>query len=154
MINRYLLVLALLVPALLSAQDLPSVSFLRSGFVLGTGRDRHFSLRMEALGLDFSGFLTDQVTDLYRNPAYFNKIENPLIFGELARPQYGLTPVVRYEVPVIRLESDYQGEYPFYLLDPRGSVQFYPPDYSASSPIGIRFGYANRFGIFIRGNYT
>ena len=147
------LFLVLMMPSIIFAQTLPSVSVLQSGIMLGTGRERHFSLRVEALGTDFDGIISDQITDLYRNPAFFDKIEHPLLFGELARPQYSYTPVVKVAKPVIRLESINQDSYPIYLVDPRSSTQLYYPE-NSSSPIGIRFGYTGRFGIFVRGNYA
>jgi hypothetical protein len=38
---------------------------------------------MEALGRDFSGYISDQLTDLYRNPSYFSKVTKPFLLGEI-----------------------------------------------------------------------
>lgn len=103
-----------------------SSDFFNSGVVLGTERERHFSMRMEALGRDFSGFVKDQITDLYRNPVFFSKMKNPIFFGEVVRrvPASGWS-----SLPVRNLSS------------------------GTTSTTGIRLGYGKTFGLLLRGNY-
>jgi len=92
--NAIFIVAAVLLPTLLGGQSLSS--FLQSGIVLGTERERHFSMRIKALGRDFSGLLPDQITDLYRNPAFFHRTKTPILFGELVRQPAGLETKARF----------------------------------------------------------
>ena len=80
------------IPTLLSAQsftNLPSIAGLESEIILGTEREKHISMRIQALGRDFSGYIPDQLTDLYRNPAYFGRLDSPVLWGDLDRRRNG-----------------------------------------------------------------
>ncbi|MEK9136287.1 MAG: hypothetical protein AAB393_04130 [Bacteroidota bacterium] len=107
--------------------------FLQSGAMLGTERERHYSLRMQALGGDFSGTIEDQITDLYRNPAYFAKVENPVAMGELVRPYYSNEPVTKIRVkPNLFVNGAYN-----------------TPENVASST-GLCCAYLSQFGLLLR----
>jgi hypothetical protein len=105
--------------------------------MLGTERERHYSLRMQALGGDFSGTIEDQITDAYRNPAYFAKMENPVVMGELVRPYYSTEPVVKARVnPNLLVNGAYN-----------------TPEYAGSST-GLRCAYLSQFGLLLRTSYN
>lgn len=108
----------------LHAQYSASTALLKSGVVHGTERERHFSVRLQALGADFSGFVADPITDMYRNPAYFSGIARPLFFGELVRK-----PQTALRVP---------------MADAR----------TLALSATTRLGNANRLGLLLRGNYA
>ncbi|MBI3765468.1 MAG: hypothetical protein HY277_03065 [Ignavibacteriales bacterium] len=170
--------IVVLMPTVVFCQNLPSspsLSILNSGSMLRSDRDLYFSLRMEALGVAFGGLVTDHLTDLYRNPAYFGVNDRPLLFGDLIRPrtaQYG------YHVVIIKkpvLPRDYMVSIDskplkpgkpfavrsskrsrvFDLADVQSSLSatsYYPT--SSSTPIGVRAGYVGKFGVLIRGYYS
>ncbi|MBI3189163.1 MAG: hypothetical protein HYZ33_00795, partial [Ignavibacteriales bacterium] len=43
--------------------SLRSVDYFRQSLVQGSERERHYSMRTLALGLDFQGMIEDQITD-------------------------------------------------------------------------------------------
>jgi len=145
MLRPIVLFAFLLFPCVLFAQTSTTTPFassrlLQSGVVLGSDRERYFSVRMQALGGDFSGIIEDEVTDLYRNPAYFARVENPFTFGEIVRPQYS------YEyIKQIRITSE------VYQFDPL--YYGYSSSDNAGASTGLRYAYASKFGVLVRGNY-
>ncbi len=128
----------------------PSRSILSSGLVLGTERERYFSLRMEALGFDLSGIVEDQLTDLYRNPAYFDTLSSPKFFGDLVRVSQSVYyPAVRISKVSIQ---------PIQISN-IGGDQGYPysnvlSSTNSASPVGLRLGYFGKFGVLVRGNFA
>ncbi len=148
-----------------------SVDYLRSGILTGSERDRYYSMRMYSLGLGFQGLIEDQLTDLYRNPAYFNKNEEKLIWGDVVRGTLGSktlsssgtgTPIQR--APIYYAYNEYVTEENVPEYDTR--IYYYPPTYGGNlssyrppaavttNATGVRFGYASHFGILARGNHT
>ena len=122
------LLIGLALPISLYGQFYSASSFLlQSGVVHGTERERHFSMRLQALGTDFSGYVVDQITDLYRNPAFFHRLERPLLFGELVRQQQIYRPLP--------------------ISDPRAVV------ISSSIPASW-VGQAKNLGVLLCGNYA
>jgi hypothetical protein len=111
--------------------------FLQSGAMLGTEQERHYSIRMDALGKDFSGTIEDQITDLYRNPAYFAKMENPVVMGELIRPYYSNEPPAK-----VRVTSN---------LFVNGA---YNTPENVGSSTGLRCAYLSQFGLLLRTTYN
>jgi len=110
---------------------------MQSGTMLGTERERYYSLRMQALGGDFSGTIEDQITDLFRNPAYFAKVEAPVAMGELVRPHYSNEPVTK-----VRVSSN---------LFVNGAYN--TPD-NVGSSTGLRCAYLSQFGLLLRTSYN
>lgn len=104
-----------------------STSLLQSGIIHGTERERHFSMRMQAIGVDFSGYVADEITDLYRNPALLHRIERMALFGELVRQQQ-----IARRLPI---------------ADARALVL------SSSIPLG-QIGEGKNLGVLLRGNYA
>jgi hypothetical protein len=110
---------------------------LQSGVMLGTEQERHYSIRMDALGKDFSGTIEDQITDLYRNPAYFAKVENPVVMGELVRPYYSNEPPAKVRVtPNLFVNGAYN-----------------TPE-NVGSSTGLRCAYLSQFGLLLRTTYN
>ena len=119
---------ALLLPISLHGQfSSASTALLQSGVVHGTEREQHLSMRIQALGTDFSGYIDDEITDLYRNPAFFHRLQHAVVFGELVR-QRRSSP----SLPV---------------LDTRAMV------FSSSFPL-MRGGQKGSIGFLVSGNYA
>lgn len=111
---------------------LPSDSFLQSGLVLSTERERQYSMRIEALGRDLSGIVSDQITDLYRNPAFFGEMKSSLVFAD----------VVRVALPAS--SGSLAGRF-------KSTGGF---ESGGGTTTGLRVGYVKTFGVLVRGNYS
>ncbi|MBS4027477.1 MAG: hypothetical protein KGZ58_02475 [Ignavibacteriales bacterium] len=135
--------------------SLPSSSFFESWSVFGTKQEQHSSLRMQALGNDFRGFIDDQITDLYRNPAYFSLAQQPILFGEILKE--------RTYSYLYRSKLSFDSEFPDVIPTLDKSRKITPslleteeiaPSYQTYSTTGVRIGYANKFGILVRGDFA
>ena len=126
--NIFFFLAGLALPVSLHAQFYPASSaLLQSGIIHGTERERHYSMRMQALGTDFSGYIDDGITDLYRNPVFFHRMQHGLLFGEL----------VRQRRTSLRLPA----------LDTRALV------ISSALPLS-QAGRGSGMGLLLRGNYA
>lgn len=136
--KKYLLLsILLLMTTILHGQmrlstSLPSDFLMQSGLVLGTERERQFSMRMEALGRDLSGIMADQITDLYRNPAFFGDMKTSLIFAD----------VVRVTLPASSGSLSSR-------VRPTSGFET-----GGGTTTGLRLGYAKTFSVLVRGNYS
>ncbi len=146
-----------------SVPQLRSVDYLRTKQVNGSERERHYSMRTLSLGLDFQGLIEDQVSDLYRNPAYFNLNKEQLLWGEIVQGSLAnYTPRVVYKSSPIYISSSYYPEEMSDEGDGEGFTKtsspssfqtiFAPLPTTTTNSNGLRFGYANSFGLMIRGN--
>lgn len=102
-----------------------SEQFFLSGIVLGSEREKYYSSRLQGLGTELNGIVSDQISDVFRNPATIAQVQNPVLFSEL-----------------VRISSN------------RSSDFFDDNTLRFSSPIGFRVGYINGFSIFLRGTYA